>query len=503
MLLKRISYLLVLVILVFVFGCTPNIKNPKTVERIMKPINNKALEKKPPIKFELKPIKKKLTLLDLEHVTIFAKNISYKDAIIEILKPRGLNVAFDSSLDSYVKNPNIDIALNNVSLRQALNTITRIVGVAWQDRDNTIWITPFETKIYNLGLLSIVRQSSTSLGGDVLGQATNGDTDTTAPLTGAFNVKSKSNSKKGDIYKIIQTNVKSMLSKAGSFTLDPASGVLVVKDRPENISLIDRYIHALLRSLNRQVMIEAKIIEVELNSDWKTGIDWSAMIRYPYINQVVNVGQQTIHFTGSESPNFNFSINRILLTNNAQITLNGVIQALSMFGNVNLIAEPHLRVMNDQPAILSVGRSISFIKSIEVEEETTGSTTTQTPTVEISSVFDGIVFGITPFIRNDGTILLRIVPIQSKLVALVDRNISGNYYTLPQVDLRETSTVVSARDGDVIVLGGLISREAQKNYSGVPLLSRIPVLGALFKQRQFTHKNVELVILLRPIIIQG
>lgn len=500
--LKRINVLLVLFIGILLSGCTDNIKQPKTVERILKPIKTENLNRRNINLASIKPIVKKISILDLKHVTLFAKGISYKDAILEILKPNGINVAFDSNLDSYVNNPNIDVALDNVTVREALNTITKIVGVAWQDKNGTVWITPFETKVYDLGLLGIIRQSSTSLGGDVLGQVSGGSSDTTTtPLTGAFNIRSQSASQKGDIYKIIQSNVKAMLSKNGSLTLDPASGILIVRDRPENVALIDRYINSLVASLNRQVMIEAKIIEIELNSDWKAGIDWNVLIQNPTIHQVINLGQQTIHLSEGESSNLNFSINRIINTPHTHLTLNAVINALSVFGHVKLVAEPHLRVMNDQPAILSVGRSISFIKSIEVEEETTGTTTTQTPTVEISSIFDGIVFGITPFIRKNDTILLRIVPIQSKLVALIDRNIGGNVYTLPQVDLREASTVVSARSGDVIVLGGLISRETQHNYAGVPVLSKIPVLGDLFKQKQYIHNNVELVILLKPVIV--
>ncbi len=501
MLHRKINRAFLIILAFFLAGCSQNVRKPTQVEKIMRPIRTEAaIKHKAPVK--LKPIVKKISVLDLERVTFYAKSISYKDAILEILKPRGVNVAFDSKLDSYVTNKNIDVALNNVTVREALDIITRIAGVYWYNRGGVIWITPLQTKIYDLGLLSVVRQSSSTLGGDVLGNASSTG-DTTSPLTGSFNIRSKSSAKKGDIYAIIKANVKAMLSKSGTFTLDQASGILVVRDRPRNIALIDKYINALIQNLNRQVMIQAKIIEIELNSDWKTGIDWNVLINYPHIAQVINVGQQTINLSEGEHSNFNFNIKRLLTTGHANITLNAVVNALSVFGNVKLVAEPHLRVMNDQPAILSVGKSISFIKSIEVEEETTGSTTTQTPTVEISSVFDGIVFGITPFIKKNDSILLRIVPIQSKLIALIDRDISGNHYTLPQMDLREASTVVSAKSGDVIVLGGLISTESQKNYSGVPLLSKIPILGNVFRQNQIIHKNIELVILLKPVIVTG
>ncbi len=438
---------------------------------------------------KIEPIKRDIDILNFERVTFHARKIGYKNAISQILGAKSIGVAFSGALDKYVdKQTTVNLSLIDVTLREALNTITGIVGVSWQRRDNLIWITPFKTKLYDIGFLGVVRSSSATLGGDVLGGGSS-DSASSVPLTGSFTLSSKSNGDKGDIYKILKANIKKLISKNGKFAIDVAGGILMVKDRSGNIRDVTKYINAISNSYNRQVMIEAKIIEVQLNKSSKIGINWTLLRRG------ISLKQQTINF-GNGAPAMTLNISK----SGGQFT--SVIEALSNFGSLSLLSEPHLRVINAQPAILSVGKSISFIKKIELSTTTgTGGTSIITPTVDISSIFDGLVFGITPFIKNNNTVLLRIVPIKSKLVSLDEKTISGNTYTLPTVDLREESTVVSVKNGSIVMLGGLISKTSKNSSSGIPLLSNIPIAGLAFKQKEKLSNSVELVILIKPVII--
>ena len=503
---RKINIVLLLLLVVVVSNCS-TISSKKKVElpknQYLKPLNEKKVSKKADLNRFLKPIKKRISILDLAKVSIFSKSISYKDAIIQILKPYDINVAFDSALDEYVNNPNISIALNNVSLRSALDTITGIVGVSWEKKDDVIWITPFVSRVFDLNFLGVVRNSQSVLGGDVLGGSSNSSSDEelTTPLKGSFTLTSSSAKGSKDIYKVLEDNLKKMLSKQGTFSLDKASGVLFVKDDAKHMKMITSYIEAVRKAYSKQVMIEAKIIEINLKKQWQLGINWEFLSHSSTLNQTVNVSQETIDFDGNH-PAVTINISRIFRPGSYNITFDSVIQALSQFGNLKLISEPHIRVMNGQPALLSVGRSISFIKKVEITTESTETQSTTTPTVDISSVFHGIVFGITPYIRSDGKVLLRIVPIKSNLIALKEKEVSGNTYTLPIMDIREASSVVSVKNGDIIAVGGLISQTRQKQNSGVPFISDLPVVGNLFKQRQDLTNNIELVILLKPVIIQ-
>ncbi len=487
---KKVNIIIITLMIFLISGCGSEQHN---IRKAQPSAVEKYLRADKPVNFNFKPLKKKISILDLEKVSLSAKAISYKDAIVQILKSKSLNVAFDNRLDKYVQNQTINISLDNVSLRNALNTITGIAGVSWEKRQKTVWITPFESKIYDIGFLGVVRSSKATLGGDVLGgsSGSSDDNDVTSPLQGSFTLESSSNTKKGDIYKVLEDNIKNMLSANGHFTLDQSSGILMVTDEPNRIKLVTKYINAISNSYKRQVMIEAKIIEVNLTKNWQLGIDWNVLAR------TVNLGQRTIDF-GNSIPAMVFNINKI----KASRQFNATINALSKFGSLKLVSEPHLRVMNAQPAILSVGRSVSFIKKIEVTTETvSGGTSTTTPTVDISSIFDGIVFGITPFIKENGKVLLRIVPIKSKLVSLDEKEVDGNTYTLPTVDLREASTVVNVESGNIIAIGGLVSKTKQRNNSGVPFLSDLPIFGSTFKQQEHLSNNVELVILLKPIVL--
>ena len=207
-----------------------------------------------------------------------------------------------------------------------------------------LWITPFETKLYDIGFLGVIRSSASSLGGDVLGGGSS-ESGTSAPLTGSFTLSSKSNSNKGNIYKMLKANIKVLISKEGKFALNEAGGILMVKDRPSNIRDITNYIDAISASYKRQVMIEAKILEVQLNKSSNIGIDWTA------VSRSISLNQQTINFeAGSTGPAITLNISK------SRDKFAGVIKALSKFGSLSLLSEPHLRVINAQPAILSVGK---------------------------------------------------------------------------------------------------------------------------------------------------
>ncbi|WP_035587033.1 type II secretion system protein GspD [Hippea jasoniae] len=503
--LRQISFALLTVFLLS--SCSLNMFAKKEKPTIVEKYLNKPLIKKnqnpKPLNVNIKPVKEKVDILNTIKISFFSKSISYKDAIVEILKPYNINVAFDSRLNSFVTNPDISLSLNNVTLKDALDTITSIVNVGWQKKDGVIWITPIISKTFDLSFLNIIRSSSSTLGGDVLGGGQSGSSENvSSPLQGSFTLKSTTNAKSVDIYSLISQNVKTLLSKNGVYVLDPSSGMLLVKDTPYNVHLVDDYISKLKSIYGRQVMIEAKIIEVQLSKQYQLGINWGSLLQWNKISQTINIQQNTIDF-GTNHPNMTINISRIFHPGQVDVTLNSLVEAFSKFGNLKLISEPHIRVMNTQPALLAVGRSINFIKSIEITQQSTGESTVTTPSVEISSIFDGIMFGITPFIRKNDTVLLRIVPIKSNLIALQEREISGNTYTLPQVDLREASTVVSAKSGDIIVIGGLISKQSKNTNSGMPGLKDVPVVGNLFKQQGSMTDNVELVILLKPVILNN
>lgn len=162
--------------------------------------------------------------------------------------------------------------------------------------------------------------------------------------------------------------------------------------------------------------------------------------------------------------------------------------------------------MNGQTALLSVGRSTSYISRVETTTTTTGTAPTITYTVERGSVLSGIIIGIVPYINENGEISLTITPIISDLVKLEDKTLgqSGSnqiQLSFPTVDLKELSTTVKVRDGQMIVIGGLISKKESVTDDKVPVLGDIPVVGELFKRKDKLETKTELVIVLQPTLV--
>ena len=190
---------------------------------------------------------------------------------------------------------------------------------------------------------------------------------------------------------------------------------------------------------------------------------------------------------------------------NSTFSLSSITKALQTYGNIKIISNPTIRAKHGRPSIISVGDSISYKKSVKVTKTQNGNNVDTDVDVEVSSVFDGLVLGVIPFIEANGRVNLMINPIKSdvdpeSIDKLQDVG-GGNTISLPKVGIKEISTTISLKNGNVIVLGGLISRKKVKNDKGFPILSDIPGLGYLVKDKYMTEERKELVIVLKVDII--
>jgi len=262
----------------------------------------------------------------------------------------------------------------------------------------------------------------------------------------------------------------------------------------------ERFIRHIKEILDRQVVIEARIVEVSLTDGLKYGIDWSFLGRG--IQGVGQVGTGTTKFTDllNTAANFNFTIKGA--------DFNSILRALREQGEINVLSNPRINIMNGQTALLSVGRKVDFISRVETTtlDTTTGTTPTVTFTVDTSSILSGIMFGLVPYIEEGGReVTLTITPVVSNLIKLEEKTIGNTGsntvdISLPTVDLKELSTTVRVPSGEMVVIGGLIEKKDSTKDSSVPLLSKIPLVGPLFKSRDRERSRAELVIMIRPVV---
>ncbi len=279
----------------------------------------------------------------------------------------------------------------------------------------------------------------------------------------------------------------------------PQAGLVVVRALPKELSAIRDYLEKSELSVKRQVILEAKILEVELSDGYQTGINWTSIGGHikTYKNVSASTGTTETFADGIDGPGEVFT--SVVGVDDITSLLN----LLKSQGNVKVLSSPRISTVNNQKAIIRVGSDQFFVTGFSSGQESTNAsaTVTSTPDVELSSFFSGIALDVTPQIAEDGEIIIHVHPVisnvsdQNKELTLGDKQFS---LPLAVRDIRESDSIVKARNGQVIVLGGLM-QERVAEYKGIrPLLSDIPILGHLFDSEMNSSKKTELVILLQP-----
>lgn len=296
---------------------------------------------------------------------------------------------------------------------------------------------------------------------------------------------------------------------SGSFVIDKNVGLITVTAKPSVIARIDSYIDTLKQTLYKQVAIEAKIIEVYLQDNSKIGLDWSNVLKDFDIKGTVGFGSSTSSSGRVYSKPGQF-VSTISMDN---LSFDVLLNALKEQGDTHVLANPKLTVMNGQPAIISVGKDVAYVKSMKRDQNTSSSTNTITYSAETGNVVQGIALGVMANILDDNHVVLHLTPITTDIENLdsngdvpltsVGSSSDALQLGLPHVKVRQMSTMVDVTSGDMLVIGGLIDSTTGTTGSFAPGLGSIPVLKYLFGYEQKTMQRRELVILLTPKIINN
>ncbi|OAG28620.1 hypothetical protein [Thermodesulfatator autotrophicus] len=457
-----------------------------------KNISQEKTNKKEEIEF--KPKFKELSPLEKERINISVVNEDFEKILFIIAKAAGLNLIINDDIKKELPEEKrlITINLNQVTLKTALDIITNLTETTYKIKNGIIYISLYEEKFFDLNFLTSIRSSNYELGGDVLGnEDQKTEEDITTPLKGKIEIKG--NTERKNIFDTIKNNIEKLLSKNGQYTLNEYTGTLYIRDKAKNIKTVSSFIKRIKEKYSKQVLIEAKIIEVNLEKKYQLGIRWENILR--------NNLKDTLHLSSSSSFFWNNSQSFILnLTGNPYFDI--ILEAIKKYGQIKIISNPRIRTIHGQPAFIGVGKSIAYIKEIKRETTASEGITTVETTIETSSVFDGLIFKVIPYLDKDDNILLSIIPIKSDITKLNTSTIDDYQITLPEINLRETSTVIKTRNNDLIIISGLIMNKEEKNNYSVPIISKAPIIGNLFKSREDLSSKVELVILLKVNLIK-
>jgi MSHA type pilus biogenesis protein MshL len=283
-----------------------------------------------------------------------------------------------------------------------------------------------------------------------------------------------------DLWKEIEEGLKSISSEKGRLVINKVSGSILVTDFPQYLARIAEF----LETIERQVMIQAKIIEVTLSDQYKMGIDWSAIAKSGSLRRT---------FTQRLSPGT--EIFQIGISNS---DISFLLDAMSKQGKIDILSSPKISTLNNQPAVIKVATEDvywerEFAYTAGDGGEVRGSSRPRWITI-------GIILKVTPQIGSDGLITLDIHP---SVTEKVGESVSPEGDVAPILDVREANTVARVRDGQTIIIAGLLKKSEITEVTSVPFLGKIPVLGALFRRTVKEKKKTELVIMFTPTIVVG
>ena len=404
-------------------------------------------------------------------ITFSLRDADIRETMLSISKTIGCNITLDPDITG---KATADV--KNVTLPEALDAILTPLKLQYRKENNVIRIsmlTP-ETRFFRVNYINVARTGSSNLT-TVLNVASGGG--------GGGAISSTSSS---DVWNDLESGIKGLLSEKGVILINKSSGIVMVTDIPSNLKKVAAYLEKIEGSIQRQVMIQARIVAVTLSKEFQMGIDWSKISALSGIKG--EVSQSLSPSTGL----FQIGLSE------GDFSL--LFDMLSTQGKVNILSSPRISTLNNQKAAIKVVKSDVFY---EVKREFDKDARTTTTSSTSKTVDIGIILEVTPQISADGQIIMEVNPVITEKVG--DSTFESTDVTLstPIITVREANTVVKALDGQTMVIAGLIQEKADVKKRKVPFLGDIPGLGVLFGQTKNSSEKNELVIFLTPTILAG
>jgi MSHA biogenesis protein MshL len=434
----------------------------------------------------------------------------------------------DESPYSVVVHPDvtgtITLNLKNSTLHEVLDVVEEVYGYEIRRKGKVVQVYPagIRTETIPLNYLYVKRSGMSSMsinsGGVSESDQSNGNNSNSnsnnsnsSSNSGSSNNNNQNNQQGSggvNIYTETEsdfwTELKETLNllvgseEGRSVIVSPQAGLVTVRALPEEIKAIKSFIKDTETHLRRQVIIEAKIMEVTLNDDYQQGVKWDKVLG--------SIGSSDLTFSTAGGIAGNIISGTIggtssLAFNNDDFS--GVIDLLSTQGNVQVLSSPRITATNNQKAVIKVGEDEYFVTDIS-STTTTGTSTTTTPEIDLTPFFSGIALDVTAQIAENGEVILHVHPsvtLTNEQVKVI--KIDGEEVVLPlaQSSVRESDTIIRAKSGEIVVIGGLIETRKVDMESKTPFLGDIPLLGELFKSKSESTQKKELVIMLKPIVV--
>ena len=450
---------------------------------------------------------------------------------------------------------NVTVRLKDVNVPEVMEAMRDMYGYEYRIDGNRIFVQPpsLQTRVFRVNYLvaqrlgrSDIRVTSSSISDNPGSGAVAGAVAQPLPgssgaapagISGSATESSRiQTSVRNDFWEDLRSTLVQIVGTQNgrSVVANPQAGLLVVRALPSEQRQVAQYLREIRLSVERQVVLEAKIIEVTLNDQYQAGINWglftsSGRVAGGVVNPSTTMGASGAQTNGSLTLNSTPGVASMVASSAAGSLISGVSGAvlglafqtqnftallnfLDSQGNTQVLSSPRIATLNNQKAVLKVGTDQFFITNIAGGSTTTGGLTggtTAFPSLTLRPFFSGVSLDITPQIDEDSSIILHVHPSVS-VVAQDDRSVNlgttfGGAVTLPLASstVSETDSVVRVRDGNIVAIGGLMKLDLEDNRSGLPGAKDAPGIGTLFRSNSRTAVKKELVILIKPTVIQS
>ncbi|QPK64994.1 pilus (MSHA type) biogenesis protein MshL [Methylomonas sp. LL1] len=423
----------------------------------------------------------------------------------------------------------ISLELKNVSIPQVLSAVQKVYGYDYNKTDIGYIIYPatLQTKIFKIDHIDLLREGSSntrvssgqiSTGGRISNRSgqdqslnntdsngsnrastsTSGSWITTSSKTDFWDELQQSLSAVVDVSPMAANSDELSNPQTGSkVVINKQTGIVVVRANPSQMREVEKLIASTQGQIGRQVVIEAKILEIILDDQHQDGVNWASIVRE---------GSQAFLTATNPLPSIVAQTADVFTIGLHAGDFYAFIELMESQGKTNILSSPRISTLNNQKAVIKVGQDEYFITDVSSNNNSSAATTTFTQDITWTPFFSGIALDVTPQIADDNKITLHIHPSITRVENQTkDFSINGEENSIPMAlnTVRESDSIVHAENGQIIVIGGLMQETRDENQQGVSLLSRIPYLGTAFRENKGTGSKSELVILLKPTIIAG
>ena len=439
----------------------------------------------------------------LQTFTVVATDLPASELLFALARDARLNLDIDPSITGRVSINAID-----QTLPQILKRISRQVSLRYYlDGPNLVVERdlPF-VRIYRIDYLNMSRTTTTDVGIETELGTTGDEGGGTGDSSAAISSESDN-----QFWRSLEENIQ-LLAKSrdtdGVVISNRESGTISVLATSSAHENIQRFVDTVMASARRQVLIEATVVEVTLNDDFQAGVDWARIAQ----GDGWSVSQQVLGATagtpGAPSLGTPSITSATYLNTNDDRTISAAIQALDTFGDVSVMSSPKIMALNNQTSILKVADNTVYFE-VDSTSTTTGGGGTAVTDVTVNTtpktVPVGFVMNVTPYISADNEVTLNIRPTITRILGFKqDPNPELTIANLiPEIQVRELESVLRVSSGNTAVIGGLMQDSIDNNSAGLPGLHDMKGVGYLFGNRARESNKTELVIFLRPRVIDN